>query len=38
VLAIVGGLFAIGFRWLYQLSRPQQLPRVLDLSAETPDD
>lgn len=38
VLAIVGGLFAIGFRWLYKLSRPAELPRVLDLSAETPDE
>ncbi len=34
VLAVVGALFAIGFRWLARLARPQELPRVLDLSGE----
>ncbi|GIH16099.1 type II secretion system F family protein [Rugosimonospora africana] len=34
VLAVVGGLFAAGFRWLHRLSRPAELPRLLDLSAD----
>jgi tight adherence protein B len=31
VLAVVGAMFAAGFRWLYALSRQQDPPRVLDL-------
>jgi hypothetical protein len=31
VLAIVGVLFAAGFRWLHRLSQPKELPRLLDL-------
>lgn len=34
VLAVVGILFAVGFRWLTRLARPRELPRVLDLSSE----
>ncbi|GIJ74064.1 type II secretion system protein [Virgisporangium ochraceum] len=34
VLAVVGVLFAIGFRWLSRLARPQELPRVLEVSVE----
>ncbi|GIJ62406.1 type II secretion system F family protein [Virgisporangium aurantiacum] len=34
VLAVVGVLFAVGFRWLSRLARPRELPRVLDLSSE----
>ncbi|NNJ62342.1 MAG: hypothetical protein HKP61_15660 [Dactylosporangium sp.] len=34
VLAGVGALFAIGFRWLHQLARQQTAPRVLDLNAD----
>lgn len=34
VLTVVGALFAVGFRWLSRLARPQDLPRVLDLSGE----
>ena len=38
VLAIVGGLFAIGFRWLHRLAQHKQVPRMLDLGAEAGDD
>jgi Flp pilus assembly protein TadB len=38
VLAIVGGMFAVGFRWLHQLSKAKPLPRVLDLRAGLPVD
>ncbi|BCB74491.1 hypothetical protein GCM10022251_74130 [Phytohabitans flavus] len=31
VLALVGVMFAVGFRWLYTLSQAKPLPRVLDL-------
>jgi hypothetical protein len=34
VLAIVGGLFAVGFRWLHKLSQHQDVPRVLDLGMQ----
>jgi tight adherence protein B len=33
VLALVGALFAVGFRWLHGLARQHELPRVLDLAA-----
>lgn len=36
ILAGVGGLFAIGFRWLHQLARQERAPRVLDLAADDP--
>ncbi|GAA0479857.1 hypothetical protein Aca07nite_87700 [Actinoplanes capillaceus] len=32
VLAVVGALFAVGYRWLYLLARPKELPRLLDLT------
>jgi tight adherence protein B len=32
VLAVVGLLFAVGFRWLYRLSRQAEPGRVLDIS------
>lgn len=38
VLAIVGGLFAIGFRWLHKLAQHKELPRVLDLGSEPGDE
>ena len=31
VLAVVGAMFAVGFRWLHVLGRHRELPRVLDL-------
>ena len=34
VLAIIGGLFAIGFRWLHALAQHKPVPRVLDLGGE----
>ncbi len=34
VLAVVGALFAVGFRWLHTLAQQRELPRVLDLGAE----
>jgi hypothetical protein len=37
VLAVVGALFAIGFRWLHKLAQHKELPRVLDLGAEPGD-
>jgi hypothetical protein len=37
VLAGVGVLFAVGFRWLHQLARHQNAPRVLDLTGTDPD-
>jgi tight adherence protein B len=36
VLAVVGLLFAIGFRWLHALSRQTEPDRILALSADTP--
>ncbi len=40
VLAVVGVMFAVGFRWLYRLSRQNEPPRVLDVGADQalPDD
>jgi tight adherence protein B len=38
VLAIVGGLFAIGFRWLHKLAQHKEVPRVLDLSGDPGDE
>lgn len=34
VLAVVGAMFAIGFRWLYKLSQQKDPPRVLDLAGD----
>ncbi len=34
VLATVGAMFAVGFRWLYKLSQQKDPPRVLDLGSE----
>jgi hypothetical protein len=36
VLAVVGGMFAVGFRWLHRLGRQRQPSRVLDLGAGSP--
>jgi tight adherence protein B len=38
VLAIVGGLFAVGFRWLHKLAQHKEVSRVLDLGAEPRDE
>lgn len=37
VLAIVGGLFAIGFRWLHKLAQHKEVPGVLNLDAQPGD-
>lgn len=34
ILAGVGGLFALGFRWLHQLARQQEASRLLDLTVD----